>query len=80
MYGPTETTVYATCKHISDSDSIITVGKPIANTQVYILDQNSNHFLSLYRVSFISAVRGSLGYHNRAGVEPRNVSSNTLIR
>ncbi|MDB5285714.1 MAG: hypothetical protein JWR05_663 [Mucilaginibacter sp.] len=38
MYGPTETTVWSTVKHIKD-DVDITIGKPIANTQVYILDE-----------------------------------------
>ena len=36
MFGPTETTVWSTCKRITYSDQLITVGKPIANTQVYI--------------------------------------------
>ncbi|MCR8556138.1 amino acid adenylation domain-containing protein [Mucilaginibacter sp. BJC16-A38] len=41
MYGPTETTIWSTIKLI-ESDEDITIGKPIANTQVYILDENSN--------------------------------------
>ena len=36
-YGPAETTVWSTIKEMDDEH--ITVGKPIANTQVYILDQ-----------------------------------------
>ncbi|WP_186741644.1 non-ribosomal peptide synthetase/type I polyketide synthase [Spirosoma utsteinense] len=38
MYGPTETTIYSTGKQILASDPIITIGRPIHNTQVYILD------------------------------------------
>jgi amino acid adenylation domain-containing protein len=41
MYGPTETTVWSTIKLI-DNDEDITIGKPIANTGVYILDENLN--------------------------------------
>ncbi len=38
MYGPTETTIWSTTFPITaDSDSI-PIGKPIANTQVYVLD------------------------------------------
>ncbi|MCB2410667.1 amino acid adenylation domain-containing protein, partial [Hymenobacter lucidus] len=37
MYGPTETTVYSLIKRITSQDSLITIGKPIHNTQVYIL-------------------------------------------
>ncbi|MES2332684.1 MAG: non-ribosomal peptide synthetase [Bacteroidota bacterium] len=39
-YGPTETTVYSTGTQIHLSDKIITIGKPLANTQVYILDED----------------------------------------
>lgn len=41
MYGPTETTVWSTIKDLSNTD-IITIGKPIGNTQVYILDTDNN--------------------------------------
>lgn len=39
MYGPTETTVWSTVKLI-ENDENITIGKPVANTQVYILNEN----------------------------------------
>ena len=42
IYGPTETTVCATTsKLLPDSDNI-TIGRPIANTQIYILDKHFN--------------------------------------
>ena len=41
LYGPTETTVYSTFKDVTNSN-FITVGKPIDNTQIYILN-NNNH-------------------------------------
>jgi len=37
MYGPTETTVWSTCGRV-ERGSAITIGRPIANTRVYILD------------------------------------------
>ena len=37
QYGPTETTIYSTASHISSVDEI-TIGRPIANTRVFILD------------------------------------------
>ena len=40
MYGPTETTVWSTCYRVEDADQPILIGKPIANTQCYILDEN----------------------------------------
>ncbi|WP_051010663.1 non-ribosomal peptide synthetase [Paenibacillus riograndensis] len=38
MYGPTETTIWSTVKELTHENSV-NVGKPIANTQVYIVDQ-----------------------------------------
>lgn len=37
-YGPTEATVYTTFKDITE-DAVITIGHPVANVQVYILDK-----------------------------------------
>jgi acyl-coenzyme A synthetase/AMP-(fatty) acid ligase/acyl carrier protein len=42
MYGPTETTVWSTCTRITDTFRGITIGKPIANTTVRILDKSKN--------------------------------------
>ncbi|HEX9924002.1 MAG TPA: amino acid adenylation domain-containing protein, partial [Anaerolineae bacterium] len=39
MFGPTETTIWSTVKRIDD-DELITIGRPIHNTQIYILDSN----------------------------------------
>ena len=41
LYGPTETTVYSTLKNVTNTD-FITIGKPIHNTQIYILNDNCN--------------------------------------
>jgi amino acid adenylation domain-containing protein len=43
MYGPTETTVWSTVKLIRN-DTDITIGRPIDNTQIYILDEKLNNF------------------------------------
>lgn len=40
LYGPTETTVWSTVERITEGDGAITIGHPIANTQVYILDSH----------------------------------------
>ncbi len=42
MYGPTETTVWSTCARITDTTNGITIGRPIANTTVYVLDEQQN--------------------------------------
>jgi natural product biosynthesis luciferase-like monooxygenase protein len=38
MYGPTETTVWSTTAHITGGE--VTIGRPIANTGIYIVDRN----------------------------------------
>jgi amino acid adenylation domain-containing protein len=38
LYGPTETAVYSAIHRVSESDDAVLVGRPIDNTQVYILD------------------------------------------
>jgi amino acid adenylation domain-containing protein len=38
IYGPTETTVCSLLTQINNTDDTITIGKPIANTQIYLLD------------------------------------------
>ncbi|MCP4148550.1 MAG: amino acid adenylation domain-containing protein, partial [bacterium] len=38
VYGPTETTIWSTAKEVT-GDSQLNIGKPITNTQIYILDR-----------------------------------------
>jgi acyl-CoA synthetase (AMP-forming)/AMP-acid ligase II len=38
MYGPTETTVWSTTARVPKTAGRITIGRPIANTQIYVVD------------------------------------------
>ena len=38
MYGPTETTIWSTTHPVEKQAAAITIGRPIANTYIYILD------------------------------------------
>ncbi|MES2275065.1 MAG: amino acid adenylation domain-containing protein [Bacteroidota bacterium] len=42
QYGPTETTIYSTIKHVTSIDDI-TIGTPVLNNQVYIVDEEMNN-------------------------------------
>jgi natural product biosynthesis luciferase-like monooxygenase protein len=39
MYGPTETTVWSTTHRLGDGELNVPIGKPIANTSLYITDE-----------------------------------------
>jgi len=38
LYGPTETTIWSSCGAVGAGDAPVSVGRPIANTQLYVLD------------------------------------------
>jgi len=42
MYGPTETTVWSTVFRVRSAEGPIPIGRPIDNTQVYLVDQHQN--------------------------------------
>ncbi len=42
MYGPTETTIWSSIHRIETEDGPVSIGRPIANTQMFILDQSLN--------------------------------------
>ena len=66
MYGPTETTIYSTGKQILPTDNLITIGRPIQSTQVYILDEAGKP-LGIGSVGEITIAGAGVarGYHNR---------------
>ncbi len=39
MYGPTETTVWSSCYQIKSAGQVPLIGKPIGNTQIYVLNE-----------------------------------------
>jgi amino acid adenylation domain len=66
MYGPTETTIWSTMAKISGNDETVSIGRPIQNTQVYILDENKN-LLPEGKVGeiYIGGEGVASGYYNR---------------
>ncbi|WP_237449143.1 amino acid adenylation domain-containing protein, partial [Paenibacillus sp. OT2-17] len=65
MFGPTETTIWSTIQKI-DADKPISIGKPIANTQIYILDKHLRPVpVGLPGELFISGSGLARGYWNQ---------------
>ncbi|WP_298553762.1 amino acid adenylation domain-containing protein [uncultured Algibacter sp.] len=68
LYGPTEATVDVTSWHCKKEDLAngIPIGKPVANTQLYILDEKLNQLpIGLKGELYIAGKQVSKGYLNR---------------
>ena len=64
-YGPTEATVYATFKDLTNV-SYVTIGRPVANTRIYILDQNKRPVpIGVFGEAYISGAGVASGYIKR---------------
>ncbi|MBI3434538.1 MAG: amino acid adenylation domain-containing protein, partial [Proteobacteria bacterium] len=42
LYGPTETTVWSTCAQVFSEPTAVSIGRPIANTTCYVVDEHLN--------------------------------------
>lgn len=66
MYGPTETTVWSAAFQITSADDPILIGKPIGNTQIYILDSRGDEVpVGCEGEVFIGGAGVALGYLNQ---------------
>jgi amino acid adenylation domain-containing protein len=75
-YGPTETTISSTIGRVFSADKI-TIGKPISNTQVYILnDDLSPVSIGIIGDIYISGSGLSRGYFNNAAQTESGFISN----
>ena len=65
MYGPTETTVGSTLKELTDSKEI-TIGTPLANTHILVLDNDMNFVpYNVPGMLYIGGDGVSIGYMNK---------------
>ncbi|MFZ2237391.1 MAG: amino acid adenylation domain-containing protein [Dokdonella sp.] len=66
MYGPTETTIWSTLQRIHADSTDISVGQPIANTDIYLLDAGGHPVAEGERGEIVIAGAGVAdGYLNR---------------
>ncbi len=66
MYGPTETTVWSTCWRVVRPAAGISIGRPIANTQVHVLDESGRQcMIGVPGELYIGGDGVAIGYLNR---------------
>jgi len=66
MYGPTETTIWSTTYRVGEPQKTVSIGQPIANTQIYLLDANLQPVpVGEIGELFIGGEGGARGYWNR---------------
>ncbi|ARH01092.1 non-ribosomal peptide synthetase [Legionella micdadei] len=65
LYGPTETTIWSTLWHVESADELIPIGKPLGNTQVYVLDEFKHPVpIGVPGELYISGLGVAHGYRN----------------
>jgi len=78
-YGPTESTVCATMKFCSPRDEIVTIGKPIPNVKVYVLNKHLQPVpISVIGELYIGGVGLARGYLNQSTLTKEKFISNPL--
>ena len=66
LYGPTETTIWSTVDKVDPSPAPITIGVPIANTQIYLLNEHSEPVsIGMPGEIWIGGAGVAVGYHDR---------------
>lgn len=66
LYGPTETTIWSTLERVAKAPAPITIGHPIANTQVYVLSAQGELVPpGVPGELWIGGAGVALGYHGR---------------
>ena len=77
MYGPTETTVWSAVYQITNAQAPILIGKPIGNTQIYVLDAQGGEVpIGCEGELFIGGAGVTLGYRNRQDLTDERFISN----
>ena len=80
MYGPTETTIWSTIKNLT-KEKMITIGKPIPNTQVYVLDNDLNVLpIGIAGELYISGEGVGRGYFNKPEITKEKFIDNPFIK
>ena len=79
VYGPTETTIWSSVKDLTKNNTI-TIGTPISNTYMYVLDKNMNLLPpGIPGNLYIGGDSVSIGYHNNSNLTNQKFVNNPFI-
>jgi amino acid adenylation domain-containing protein len=77
MYGPTETTIWSSSHAVDVEDAVVPIGKPIANTQIYVLDPRRQPVpVGVSGELFIAGAGVARGYWNRPELNAERFTTN----
>jgi myxalamid-type nonribosomal peptide synthetase MxaA len=80
-YGPSETTVYSSGGRVDNNSDTVTIGRPIANTQLYVLDEQQQPVLtSVPGELYIGGDGVSPGYWQRPDLTEEKFIANPLLQ
>jgi amino acid adenylation domain-containing protein len=81
VYGPTEATICAVSTELSIGDGPVSIGRPIANARVYVLDRNMNPVpVGMRGELYIGGVGLTRGYWKRPDLTADRFVPNTFSK
>jgi amino acid adenylation domain-containing protein len=80
LYGPSEDTTYSTVYRFKDDHTGVPIGRPVGDTQLYILDKAHRlQPIGLDGEIYLSGESVALGYHNRKDLTDENFVENPFV-
>ncbi|PIE14237.1 MAG: peptide synthetase [Rhodobacterales bacterium] len=80
MYGPTETTIWSSSETAETGEGLVNIGRPIANTQMYVLDEDRNPLpVGSVGELYIGGDGVARGYWQRADLTAERFVDNPFI-